>query len=416
MGLSEATATILAAIIGVIATFSGIVITRYLDNRKSKQKELELKEGFSNEIKQLKANTAEEVDSKIEDKIKVFEPLTDGSYNKEFYKHFNIKIKEAKEVIYITGEGFDFKTSEGIEIAKEFHESFLDALSRKVEVVRVQIKENHSKEWAEMVSELLKRYHPRFRFFWLQKGKKAQISSICVIDPDHPIKNVSELMLSTTKIKGLNKNSIAGTGVFIEGKDKLATSFRTGILSLIEDSIELKNEADVKKYLLQKEDNVGSSSDVNQLEEQNSHLYFAYGSNMDTNQMKQRCPSAKKVGIGRLEDFDIVFNRKGSYRPGGVASVESANGREVYGIIWQIDSNDLSKLDEIEDPVAYDRKVFKIEDINDSEKKYECYVYIAKPEGEFEPDKDYFKLLSKAAKTANLPEEYLKRLELYNTN
>jgi gamma-glutamylcyclotransferase (GGCT)/AIG2-like uncharacterized protein YtfP len=142
----------------------------------------------------------------------------------------------------------------------------------------------------------------------------------------------------------------------------------------------------------------------------NSYLYFAYGSNMNDEQMQKRCPSAKKIAIGKLKDYDIVFNRKGSYRPGGVASVHPEKNKIVYGIIWKINLLDLTKLDEIEDITAYDRKKLVIEDTNN--KKHDCFVYIAKPQGTFEPDKNYFELLFSSAISANLPEEYLDRLKL----
>jgi gamma-glutamylcyclotransferase (GGCT)/AIG2-like uncharacterized protein YtfP len=132
---------------------------------------------------------------------------------------------------------------------------------------------------------------------------------------------------------------------------------------------------------------------------------------MDTEQMKKRCKSANKIGTGKLENYDIIFNRRGSYRPGGVASIQFKEGKSVYGVIWQINFNDLLKLDEIEDPKAYERKILSV--IDSEDQKHDCYVYIAKPLGIFEPDKRYLELMFKAANAENLPKEYIKRLELF---
>lgn len=39
-------------------------------------------------------------------------------------------------------------------------------------------------------------------------------------------------------------------------------------------------------------------------------LYFAYGSNMNWDRMKDRCSSACFVGIATLEGYKLAFTRK----------------------------------------------------------------------------------------------------------
>src|ERR1035437_1509773 len=114
--------------------------------------------------------------------------------------------------------------------------------------------------------------------------------------------------------------------------------------------------------------------------------YFAYGSNMDAEQMQSRIPSARKVGLGVLFDYEIVFNRRGSYRPGGVASIQAAAEQEVHGVIWALSLSDLRNLDQIERPEAYFRSLRIIAGDN---QEHRCYVYEAFPQGEFLPDEDY---------------------------
>ena len=36
-------------------------------------------------------------------------------------------------------------------------------------------------------------------------------------------------------------------------------------------------------------------------------LYFAYGSNIDLEQMARRCPAAQVVGPGILENYELAF-------------------------------------------------------------------------------------------------------------
>lgn len=60
--------------------------------------------------------------------------------------------------------------------------------------------------------------------------------------------------------------------------------------------------------------------------------YFAYGSNMNLEQMKYRCPAAEVVENVRLEDYRLAFRGKA---PGnGVATVlpeREAVSKEFYG-------------------------------------------------------------------------------------
>ena len=62
--------------------------------------------------------------------------------------------------------------------------------------------------------------------------------------------------------------------------------------------------------------------------------YFAYGSNMNLEQMKYRCPAAEVVENVRLEDYRLAFRGKA---PGnGVATVLPEKGSCVEGVLWKI--------------------------------------------------------------------------------
>ena len=66
----------------------------------------------------------------------------------------------------------------------------------------------------------------------------------------------------------------------------------------------------------------------------NEQLYFAYGSNINLQQMGYRCPGAEIFGPAVLEGYDLVF-RGGSRRGSGVATVIPKEGSQVYGLLWQ---------------------------------------------------------------------------------
>jgi hypothetical protein len=145
----------------------------------------------------------------------------------------------------------------------------------------------------------------------------------------------------------------------------------------------------------------------------NTELYFSFGSNMDRDQMKKRTPSAEFVAIGHVPDHDLVFNRRGSYRPGGVASIVPCQGVDTYGVVWAVSPNELKKMDQIEDPKAYER-VRKVV-VTSNGDKLACNVYVAFPEGEIAPDQEYLELVIHAAEAAGLPESWIARIKRYRS-
>ena len=62
--------------------------------------------------------------------------------------------------------------------------------------------------------------------------------------------------------------------------------------------------------------------------------YFAYGSNMNLEQMKYRCPAAEVVENVRLEDYRLAF--RGRAPGNGVATVLPEKGSCVEGVLWKI--------------------------------------------------------------------------------
>jgi len=150
------------------------------------------------------------------------------------------------------------------------------------------------------------------------------------------------------------------------------------------------------------------------INEDSDHLNFAYGSNMSEEQMQKRCPSARKVGVAYLLGHNLVFNRKGSYRDGGVASIMPSDKPtdRVYGIIWALNDEDVQMLDEIEDPTAYKRKLIYV--VGDDGTEIECHTYVAIPQADYVvPDREYLSILLSAAHSQGLPDDYIKTISKF---
>ena len=79
-----------------------------------------------------------------------------------------------------------------------------------------------------------------------------------------------------------------------------------------------------------------------------SKKYIAYGSNLSVEQMAQRCPDAKMIGMAAVKDWKLVFR--------GCATIEPAEGKVVPVLIWEISEKDERNLDRYEGWPRYYRK------------------------------------------------------------
>lgn len=83
-------------------------------------------------------------------------------------------------------------------------------------------------------------------------------------------------------------------------------------------------------------------------------LYVAYGSNLDKEQMKYRCPSARPVQSGYLDNWQLIY--RGS-KTGAYASIRYKKGCRVPVGLWEITKHDERFLDRYEGyPIFYQKK------------------------------------------------------------
>lgn len=82
--------------------------------------------------------------------------------------------------------------------------------------------------------------------------------------------------------------------------------------------------------------------------------YLAYGSNLNIQQMRQRCPDAVPVSSAVILDYRLLFRR-------GVATIEPMKGASVPVGIWKITNADEKALDRYEGyPYLYTKKDFPL--------------------------------------------------------
>lgn len=86
--------------------------------------------------------------------------------------------------------------------------------------------------------------------------------------------------------------------------------------------------------------------------------YIAYGSNLDIEAMRHRCPDAKVLGTGVLEGWQLLFR--------GCATIEPCPGKNTPVAVWEISGRDEARLDVYEGyPDYYYKQDLEIEVIPD---------------------------------------------------
>lgn len=73
--------------------------------------------------------------------------------------------------------------------------------------------------------------------------------------------------------------------------------------------------------------------------------YLAYGSNLNLEQMRYRCPTAKVVGTAIIKDYELLF--KGS-KTGAYLTIEKCEGEYVPVGVWEVTPEDEVSLDRYE--------------------------------------------------------------------
>jgi hypothetical protein len=313
-------------------------------------------------------------------------------YLSGFYEYFATKIEAARHCVYMTGDGFE-SSQDGEKLARRLVTSMRHALSQGVPIVRLQTHPVVSDFWHDQLSALVSDFPQLFELRVLVHRAHPPPANLCAIDVDEVTRNVTEMMIEMPRYLGTQRRQVATTAVFVEGHQMLAQAVRDRVIELGADSA-------VSRHL----QTAGAVAGFFRGE-----YYLAYGSNMDPAQMITRCPSAMMLCPVVLPDHRLVFNRSGTYRPGGVANVEPSPGERVYGILWKLAEADFASLDQTEDPLAYHREQARVYSLRGQ--PYDAHIYLAIPDQPDLPDHDYLDGLIQVGHHVGLPPEYLARLQ-----
>jgi gamma-glutamylcyclotransferase len=139
-------------------------------------------------------------------------------------------------------------------------------------------------------------------------------------------------------------------------------------------------------------------------------LYFAYGSNLLTQRLRERTPSAVKVASGILHRHELCWHKSAADGSGKCDVTASPNDTSlVYGVIYRIHVAEKSILDLAETlGIGYAEKQVSIET---SSGRLQALLYFAlKIDPDAIPYDWYHQLVVAGAREHNFPARYLTAL------
>jgi len=127
-------------------------------------------------------------------------------------------------------------------------------------------------------------------------------------------------------------------------------------------------------------------------------IYLAYGSNLNHQQMAERCPKAIYIGSTIIKGWRLIFK--------SVATIEKEIGKDVPVGVFEISDQCEKALDVYEDyPQLYDKHKLDV-DLNGSLFTAMTYVMVAEY-GIAPPSKKYFDVISEGYKNCGLDLDFL---------
>lgn len=133
-------------------------------------------------------------------------------------------------------------------------------------------------------------------------------------------------------------------------------------------------------------------------------MYFAYGSNINLEQMAYRCPDAQVVGPVTLEGWELLFRR------GGFATIAPKEGEKVTGLLWSITRSCERSLDYYEGyPRFYNKQMVTVRDSEGRSLSVMAYIMDERFREPMLPSDSYYHGILEGYRQNGMPTEPLKK-------
>lgn len=149
----------------------------------------------------------------------------------------------------------------------------------------------------------------------------------------------------------------------------------------------------------------------------NGRVYLAYGSNLNFEQMKKRCPNSICIGKSYIDGYRLMFKKSVS---GFYLTIEEAKDYKVPVGVFLVTETDEKTLDRYEGfPNIYYKKDFIItlEDNNDNKKQLQTFAYIMHEDRMLgQPTQEYIERVKKGYEEFGFDFSYIEEAIKYSVH
>jgi gamma-glutamylcyclotransferase len=137
-------------------------------------------------------------------------------------------------------------------------------------------------------------------------------------------------------------------------------------------------------------------------------FYFAYGSNLSSNFIRDYTPSAAFVMKADLPNYQVEFRHYSKDFSGGISSIIETPGTLVRGVIYEVKESELEELDILENVPEgiYRRDTFRVMG-EDSEWHRADLYRVSTPTGPYTPSSAYVDFMIEGAREHGLDADYV---------
>lgn len=138
-------------------------------------------------------------------------------------------------------------------------------------------------------------------------------------------------------------------------------------------------------------------------------LYAAYGSNLDPDQMHERCPHSPAVGTGWLEGWRIGFGAEDMGWEGALATIVEDPGSHVFCMLYDVTAFDAGSLDGWEgaDSGLYSKIRVRVQTLEGGLGGVLAWTYVLLGYEGGLPSARYLGVMAAAAEAAGAPADYV---------
>jgi gamma-glutamylcyclotransferase (GGCT)/AIG2-like uncharacterized protein YtfP len=139
--------------------------------------------------------------------------------------------------------------------------------------------------------------------------------------------------------------------------------------------------------------------------------YFAYGSNLSSNFIRDYTPSATFVMKADLPNYKVEFRHYSKNFRGGISSIVETPGALVKGVIYEVSESELVELDVLESVPEgiYRRDTYLV--LGEGGQWCRADLYrVSTPTGPYTPSASYVDFMIEGAREHGLDTDYIEHL------